>query len=536
MVDGLHGLRHDTVVGRDDDDRHVGDLGSAGSHGGERLVARGIEEGDLLSVEIHRVGADVLGDTSRLAFDYVGLADVVQQRCLTVVDVTHHRHDGRTRQQILLAVGLGLDSLLNIHRHELGLEAELLGHDHQSLGVESLVDRHHESQVHAGRYDLHRRHVHHGSQLAHGDELGDLQHRTLLLLALQLLAHLLAYLLALLLAVFRALVLGALRGEAGQRILYLLCYLLVAHFGTNHGLGLMFLLVLAATSLARLGLVRGVGRVLRAALTRTVRLSVAALVGLVDIHFLLVETLALVLAARDHARHVHRAEDLRTGQLHVVGTEYVVLLLGLLRLRGSRGRLFLGGSCGRGGRFRSLGRGLLGRRRGLSFHLGRGSGRLGLRLCGGSLRRFRLLGLGTLRGLLLFGLLFFLGVQVDLAKEFGTRNLVLHVYDVALDYHLLFVAALFGLLGLVERYGRLLERYAFAYVVALVSGDGAVRAELLLKDVVHLGTYRRIGRSVDVHALLEQVVHDGVKSHLELLCHLNEPYFSVIGHILSSVS
>ena len=222
VVDGLDRLRHDVVVGRNDDDGHVGDLGTARTHRREGLVTRRVEEGDLLTVEVYRVGTDVLRDAAGLTLDDVRLADVVQKRGLTVVDVSHDRHDRRTRHEILLLVGLGLDGLLYVYRHELDLEAELLGHDNKGLGVETLVDRYHESEVHAGRDDLHGRDVHHRGQLAYGDELRDLEDRTLLLFAFHLLAHLLAYLLTLLLAVLGTLVLGALRREAGQRILYLL--------------------------------------------------------------------------------------------------------------------------------------------------------------------------------------------------------------------------------------------------------------------------------------------------------------------------
>ena len=46
VVDRLVGLRLHAVVGGDDDHGDVGDLRAAGTHGGERLVARGVEEGD----------------------------------------------------------------------------------------------------------------------------------------------------------------------------------------------------------------------------------------------------------------------------------------------------------------------------------------------------------------------------------------------------------------------------------------------------------------------------------------------------------
>ena len=47
VVQRLDRLRHHTVVGRDHQDRDVGRLGTTGTHGGERLVTRGVDEGDL---------------------------------------------------------------------------------------------------------------------------------------------------------------------------------------------------------------------------------------------------------------------------------------------------------------------------------------------------------------------------------------------------------------------------------------------------------------------------------------------------------
>ena len=49
VVDRLFGLRHDAVVGGDDDHRDVGDLGAAGAHRREGGVAGGVEEGDRLA-------------------------------------------------------------------------------------------------------------------------------------------------------------------------------------------------------------------------------------------------------------------------------------------------------------------------------------------------------------------------------------------------------------------------------------------------------------------------------------------------------
>ena len=79
----------------------VGDVGAAGAHGGERLVARGVEEGDVALGGRHRVGADVLGDAAGLARGHVRLADGVEQRRLAVVDVAHDRDHRRTRTLVL---------------------------------------------------------------------------------------------------------------------------------------------------------------------------------------------------------------------------------------------------------------------------------------------------------------------------------------------------------------------------------------------------------------------------------------------------
>ena len=60
MVDGLNGLGHHTIVGGDHEDRDVSELGTTGTHGGERLVARGIEEGDLARFAF-KVHGDLVG-------------------------------------------------------------------------------------------------------------------------------------------------------------------------------------------------------------------------------------------------------------------------------------------------------------------------------------------------------------------------------------------------------------------------------------------------------------------------------------------
>ena len=50
VIDGFESLRHDAVVGCDDEDDDVGGLRAAGTHAGKRFVTRRIEEDDLTAV------------------------------------------------------------------------------------------------------------------------------------------------------------------------------------------------------------------------------------------------------------------------------------------------------------------------------------------------------------------------------------------------------------------------------------------------------------------------------------------------------
>ena len=131
VVDRLDRLRHDAVVGGDDQHDDVGDLGATSAHLGERGVAGSVDEGDLAAVAIDHVGADVLGDATGLAGHDVGVADAVEQRGLAVVDVTHDGDDrGARRLQRLVVV-------VAVVEHRLQLELFLLaGLDQQQLGAD----------------------------------------------------------------------------------------------------------------------------------------------------------------------------------------------------------------------------------------------------------------------------------------------------------------------------------------------------------------------------------------------------------------
>jgi hypothetical protein len=156
VVDRLLRLRLHAVVGGHDDDRDVGHAGAAGAHGGERLVARGVEERDEVAlVALDLVGADVLGDAAGLARDDLRLADRVEQRRLAVVDVAHDRDDGRALLEVGGIVDDDLLDLLVVGRaDDLDLALELAGEDLDGLVGERLRERRHLAHHHQLLDDL----------------------------------------------------------------------------------------------------------------------------------------------------------------------------------------------------------------------------------------------------------------------------------------------------------------------------------------------------------------------------------------------
>src|SRR5512146_1512576 len=162
-------LRHDAVVGGDDEHGDVRHLGAAGAHGGERLVARRVEEGDLAVVDGRLVGADVLRDPAGLGRDDGCLADRVEQRRLAVVDVAHDRDDRRARDERLLGVleARRLFLLGGVLDRHLALQ---LGGDQLDLLVgERLRRRPHLAEVHQRLDDLRHRDAERLREVADGD-------------------------------------------------------------------------------------------------------------------------------------------------------------------------------------------------------------------------------------------------------------------------------------------------------------------------------------------------------------------------------
>src|SRR5699024_4811808 len=160
VVECLDRLRHHTVVGGHHQHGDVGRLRTTGTHGGECLVTRGVNESDapVLVVDLgpDLVGTDRLGDATGLTGGDVRLPQRVEQLGLAVVDVTHHRDDRWTGCKVLLVTGVltELDgealqqlAVLILGRDHLDVVVQLGTEQLQCLVVHRLGGGHHLAQV-----------------------------------------------------------------------------------------------------------------------------------------------------------------------------------------------------------------------------------------------------------------------------------------------------------------------------------------------------------------------------------------------------
>ena len=113
VVDSFNRLRHDTVIGRDDQNGDIGGIGAAHTHGCESLMTGCIKEGDIPSVDGDHVSADGLRDAAGLLAGDACAADGIQKGGLAVVDMAHDTDDGRTGNHLGLVLFLFAEQLFD---------------------------------------------------------------------------------------------------------------------------------------------------------------------------------------------------------------------------------------------------------------------------------------------------------------------------------------------------------------------------------------------------------------------------------------
>src|SRR5574344_1841422 len=137
-VNCLFGLRHYGVLRSNYDNGNVCHLRAPCTHCGKGLVARGVQEGDMSAIgKGDIVSSNVLGNTSGLSGNYIGLADVVQQGGLSVVYVSHYGYNWRSWQKVLRLVRLIflIYGLLQLCCYKVYLIAKLLCNKHKGLCI-----------------------------------------------------------------------------------------------------------------------------------------------------------------------------------------------------------------------------------------------------------------------------------------------------------------------------------------------------------------------------------------------------------------
>ena len=138
-------------------------------------MAGGIQEGNGLAVDLHLIGADVLGDAAGFAGGHRGVADGIKQRGLAVVHVAHDNHHGSPGDQILRLILVVVDEALFDGDGDLVLHlaAQLHGHQGGGVVVDDLGQGGHDAVLHQHLDHFGAGLLHAGGQLAHGDLIGD---------------------------------------------------------------------------------------------------------------------------------------------------------------------------------------------------------------------------------------------------------------------------------------------------------------------------------------------------------------------------
>ncbi len=183
MLDRLDRLRHYTVISRNDQDNDIRGLGTAGTHHCKRFVTRCIEKHyttrliRIVSVRHHHaVGTNVLSDAASLAFSHIFRTNGIEQRCLTVIDVSHHRDDRSSRKFDVVRVSRDqlFEFLLDHHffeRHKTQIKSVFESHLDGHFFADRLIERRKYTALDEKLNDVSRRNAQSLGKFANGCSL-----------------------------------------------------------------------------------------------------------------------------------------------------------------------------------------------------------------------------------------------------------------------------------------------------------------------------------------------------------------------------
>ena len=113
MVNGLYRLWHHAIIRCHHKNGNIGGIRTTHTHCRKCLMSRCIQEGNLLSVDGYHISTNMLCDTARFAIGYLSVTDGIQQRCLTMIDMTHNADNRWTCNHIVLCFFLLTKQFLN---------------------------------------------------------------------------------------------------------------------------------------------------------------------------------------------------------------------------------------------------------------------------------------------------------------------------------------------------------------------------------------------------------------------------------------
>ena len=99
MADGFYRLRHDTVICRNYQNCDICSICTTHTHSSKCFMTRRVQKCNLLSVDFYNRCTDVLCNTTSLTIRYMCLADSIQQRSFTMVNVSHYTYNRRSGNQ-----------------------------------------------------------------------------------------------------------------------------------------------------------------------------------------------------------------------------------------------------------------------------------------------------------------------------------------------------------------------------------------------------------------------------------------------------
>ena len=230
MIDCFLRLRHHVIIGSHNNDSNIRYFRTTCTHSGKRFVTRSIEERDTATVfQLHVICTDMLCNTSGFTGNYVRLTDIVEQRSLTVVNVSHHCNNRSARLQIFRSIFFFNDSLCHFRTYIFCLESELFCHQIDCFRIQTLVDRNHDTNTHTSSDNLIDRYIHHRCQFVSRNKLGQLQYLAVCHFLIFQFLHTVGSHFTFLLTVFGSLVL-TFSGQTSQGFFYLFCYIFFTYF------------------------------------------------------------------------------------------------------------------------------------------------------------------------------------------------------------------------------------------------------------------------------------------------------------------